>query len=513
MPKILNPFYLIIVISSLYNSGFSQNPPQNFPTPPSGKKELVKKGENSLSYPNITPVLTMGYFKGVYSVQANDDISSVKLYMHVPVIHRQTTPVFFRLLESSPSGKILDYKTIPKGNDNWVAEVTVGQLFPGGYIVIPWECWTLKKNNSYSDMPDYLDKDSLSGLDDSLEQYLKSSEYIQSDDSKIKAKAEQLGGSEQNIIEMVNSIINFTGTTITYKSYGLQDALSTLQRGYAVCTGKANLAVALLRALGIPARVLMVAFTHYIIECYLPDYGWIRGETTQAVFPQPVENNTVMMACTQKEENYSGYGGVMCYWGTSDIRVSYDIEYSKSESNEMTYQINTGDFLILNQAVQNTKDIWHKYNTYLNFQRSPQQDDLFAQALSHQEQAVSYFGKNNIQSYLDEIKLAREKYEQIEKLASVTDRQLITELQLYQNHPNPFNNSTRISYTLSSPGPVSLKLYDIRGREIKILVNEFQSADTYSLTVNLEDLASGIYLYTLKVGKNFIKTKKMLLMR
>ena len=511
MPKILNLFYLLCAVTTVCNPGFTQNPPK-YLTFFTDKKELVTQSKNVLSDQNIAPVLTLGYIKGAYSIQTNDNISSVKLYMHVPIIHRQTTPVFFRMLESSPSDKILSYKTIHKGNNNWIAEVTVGQMFPGAHIVIPWECWTLKKNNPYSDMPDYLDKDSLSDLEDSLDPYLKPSEYIQSNNSNIKAKAEMLADSEQNIIEIVNSIINYTGNTITYKSYGLQDALSTLQRGYAVCTGKANLAVALLRAVGIPARVLMVAFTHYIIECYLPDYGWVRGESTLGVFPQPVEYNTVMMACTQQEENYSGYGGVMCYWGTSDTRVSYNIEYSKAETNDLAYQINTGDFLILNQAVQNTKDIWHKYNTYLNHERTLQQDDLFTQACSHQNQAVSFFKKNNIQGYLNEIQSAREKYEQIETLASVTERQLITEFELYQNHPNPFNSCTRISYNLPFSGQVSLKLYNIQGREIKILVNKFQSSDTYSLTVNLENLASGIYLYTLKVGKNNIKTKKMLLL-
>ncbi|MBS1551299.1 MAG: T9SS type A sorting domain-containing protein [Bacteroidetes bacterium] len=83
---------------------------------------------------------------------------------------------------------------------------------------------------------------------------------------------------------------------------------------------------------------------------------------------------------------------------------------------------------------------------------------------------------------------------------------------LSQNYPNPFNPSTTINYALPKDGMVTLKLYDLNGREIKVLVNETKSAGFYTLNFNASDLSSGVYFYKLESG-NFITAKKMILMK
>jgi hypothetical protein len=59
---------------------------------------------------------------------------------------------------------------------------------------------------------------------------------------------------------------------------------------------------------------------------------------------------------------------------------------------------------------------------------------------------------------------------------------------------------------------VTLKVYDILGREVKTLVNELQSAGNHSVTFNAEGLSTGIYLYRIEAG-NFTETKKLLLLK
>ena len=83
---------------------------------------------------------------------------------------------------------------------------------------------------------------------------------------------------------------------------------------------------------------------------------------------------------------------------------------------------------------------------------------------------------------------------------------------LSQNYPNPFNPSTRITYSIQKAGFVSLKVYDILGREVATLVNGYQQANQYSVTFNASNLASGIYLYKLKAG-DYVQTRKMLLLK
>jgi len=88
---------------------------------------------------------------------------------------------------------------------------------------------------------------------------------------------------------------------------------------------------------------------------------------------------------------------------------------------------------------------------------------------------------------------------------------------LNQNHPNPFNPSTRISYQLSSISEVELTIYNQLGQEVKTLVNVRQLAGHYYVQWDGSDhkgtpVVSGVYLYRLKAG-SFIQTRKMLLLR
>ncbi len=83
---------------------------------------------------------------------------------------------------------------------------------------------------------------------------------------------------------------------------------------------------------------------------------------------------------------------------------------------------------------------------------------------------------------------------------------------LSQNYPNPFNPSTKIQYSISSRQFVSLKVYDILGKEISTLVNEEKSAGTYNVTWNAAKFSNGVYFYRMQAG-NFVQIKKLVLMK
>lgn len=81
-----------------------------------------------------------------------------------------------------------------------------------------------------------------------------------------------------------------------------------------------------------------------------------------------------------------------------------------------------------------------------------------------------------------------------------------------QNYPNPFNPITLIEFQIPEQGSVSLKVFDILGKEVATLINETKLAGTYKVEFDGSKLASGIYFYQLKVGK-YIVAKKMILLR
>jgi len=84
-----------------------------------------------------------------------------------------------------------------------------------------------------------------------------------------------------------------------------------------------------------------------------------------------------------------------------------------------------------------------------------------------------------------------------------------------QNYPNPFNPSTEISYTLVKDSHVTIRIFDVSGREVLTLVNEFKTAGTYKVTFDAagrRNLSSGVYFYKLQAG-DFTDVKKMILVK
>ncbi|HMQ79873.1 MAG TPA: T9SS type A sorting domain-containing protein [Ignavibacteria bacterium] len=87
---------------------------------------------------------------------------------------------------------------------------------------------------------------------------------------------------------------------------------------------------------------------------------------------------------------------------------------------------------------------------------------------------------------------------------------------LSQNYPNPSNPKCKIDYEIPFEGKVSLKVYDILGKEVFTLIDEFKSADFYSIEFDGSNLASGMYFYRIMAeggGKHFTKTMKMVLVK
>jgi hypothetical protein len=94
------------------------------------------------------------------------------------------------------------------------------------------------------------------------------------------------------------------------------------------------------------------------------------------------------------------------------------------------------------------------------------------------------------------------------------------EYKLFQNYPNPFNPVTKIKFDVAQHTPyplsrgenVSLKIYDITGREIQTLENEKLNPGTYEVTFDGSKFASGVYFYQLRSGE-FVETKKLVLLK
>jgi len=93
-----------------------------------------------------------------------------------------------------------------------------------------------------------------------------------------------------------------------------------------------------------------------------------------------------------------------------------------------------------------------------------------------------------------------------------TSEELPVEYKLYQNYPNPLNSRTVIKYQIPQSGYVELTLYDVLGREAKVLVREFQEKGLHQATLNAGNLSSGLYFYKI-VAEKFSDSRKLIVIK
>ena len=101
-----------------------------------------------------------------------------------------------------------------------------------------------------------------------------------------------------------------------------------------------------------------------------------------------------------------------------------------------------------------------------------------------------------------------------DSILPVEDDDLITidDFRLYQNYPNPFNPTTTLSFVIGQLSFVTLKVYDVLGREVTTLINEEKPIGSYEVEFDASSLPTGVYFYQI-ISKNFSATKKMIVLK
>ncbi len=134
---------------------------------------------------------------------------------------------------------------------------------------------------------------------------------------------------------------------------------------------------------------------------------------------------------------------------------------------------------------------------------------------------VVYFGFGGFESISDSVKrnIVMERVIKflspeitMLNVSSELSHQTPTSFSLEQNYPNPFNPVTKIRYSISQPAFVTLKVYDMLGKEIQTLIQSYQDRGEYRIPFNASDYASGVYYYRLSASQ-FVDTKKMILLK
>ena len=143
-------------------------------------------------------------------------------------------------------------------------------------------------------------------------------------------------------------------------------------------------------------------------------------------------------------------------------------------------------------------------------------EDSASVTISGEMENVSDIAKSGVVVFVQSIsskEIYQSEYITASVLTGISDNQTVPlNFSLHQNYPNPFNPSTVIEYDIQSESKVSLKVYNVLGKEVAILVDKIQPAGKYSKKFTATGLTTGIYFYRLKSGERTL-IKRMLLLQ
>jgi hypothetical protein len=195
----------------------------------------------------------------------------------------------------------------------------------------------------------------------------------------------------------------------------------------------------------------------------------------------------------------------------SPTAIAFDsVKIGQSESGSLTVKNVGMDTLRLNSvAVKDTSFAIGPYRSTIAPGDSSVLIVTFRPSSTGQHNGYIVFS-HNAASSPDSVSVSGTGYETTD--VGSGQEAVLHRFRLDQNYPNPFNPSTIISYQLPSSGVVTLRIYDLLGREVKTLVNQREDAGNHSVLFDAADLSSGVYYYRIQAG-SYVETKKLVVLR
>jgi hypothetical protein len=370
---------------------------------------MNKKRGNNTYEKNKQHIFYLIKGQSVLKLKSDKDLKEAYVTYNAPVCYGEQVPLLIKLennTSSSVSYSIIDDKNKP----NKLLKFKVTNFKKEDPVWINFSYWVMIKNRAYKDFP----KQTLIPLENIPEEnkkWLQSTESIQTNNIFIKIRAKILRRLNTNLFENTRKVAFFAcyqrpilsklrsfiehkiilRDLLLPKKYwtGMMDAVSGLFFG-GMCAEKANLGAALLRSMGIPSRILIVNplhyfvlnktdwtdGMHYIIEIYVPNYGWVRFHPGR--FPHLTKNDLILKIAYPEDEKEAGngfsyYGGMMPWFWFSDKNIKLDFPgeiytyYKKPKSSgipiasrEILNKLNL-DNKTSDEIFQNSEDFWNKY--------------------------------------------------------------------------------------------------------------------------------------------------------
>jgi len=257
-------------------------------------------------------------FPGLFEARGRSTITAQRkspnptILFPLPISYREQVPLTYELY-TEPAEKLASVRVYRDRPNNYVAEAVLKPLKRGEKVILSWRSIVLSGERSFDDVPKLAPMPKM--WPKKTRRWLKSTQCVQAKDERIRKIASEIRGNSDDVMEIVHATLSRAGEIIANQEGRGADlgAIEALEK-QGSCTSAANLVAALLRANDIPARILAGYATwfgphqtHYIVEAYVPEYGWYPIESTKLVAPwQPYKQIEVSMIRPDYEDRSGG---------------------------------------------------------------------------------------------------------------------------------------------------------------------------------------------------------------
>ena len=363
---------------------------------------------------------TLVKMTGNLAVSGFTDNKTYEVYFHIPITSTDQAPILLEV--NSPD--LIDYRFIHINPTNVI--IAAQMEYKADSTNLEWTAWVLVTEDRYPNFPSFVAIPNSSQLPDSVKKWLNPSDCVQSGESLVQKEAEMIRGSTTNLIKLADDICEFCYNIPWWTSWPPPhlplsfDAIHALKWANS-CTGHAHAGAALFRANGIPARVLLdipLNFSnlssdqHWIIEYFIPDYGWVKMETSTGENPFRLSNQIITFICNPEHEFPVFYPwGHEGLWHTSDpeLILNWGRAHNGHVVNGITNSMDTVEL-----ASSLTNSVFHYYTSYWSIHLPSAQQTTFQNAFNYQKSALDNISNKDMNSYITNMRNALNAYKMID---------------------------------------------------------------------------------------------------
>ena len=371
-------------------------------------------------------------------VNASEDVDEFHIRFSFPPDYSYQVPILLEIFNDTTE-KLLHYEIEDDTNKpNKIINFTIDAMEKDECILLHFTCWVLVKNHDFSDLPEKVKFPRRWQLPEETKTWLASTEVVQKHSLLIRHKARQLRGIRSDVLEFANDI----ATYIKWHKFGLfllqlnlgiffsQDARTTLFiNGENV--GRSHLACAFFRSQNVPARVILAhndqgfwTQMHYMVEYYVPDYGWVLLDSTKGKTPYETKRQIINRICYPEDEDDTKTDYIFPYmtgeerwlWIDNDHVSPYYVDCDEGSKSQMFSESEvTTDCFTADYAFLLTQMVFHQYEQYLGMNLSGENQEHFQKAVDYQKQAIDkLIETEDPNEYIFYMDLAFDEYKEIE---------------------------------------------------------------------------------------------------